>query len=221
MIEIQGNGNVVSREITVSSFLRLHISGKGTIELHQSDDEKVIVETDENLQQYFEAVNSGRTLYVSAEGKLRRPVFTKCIIKIYLRQLDVLYVRNDHADVICPEEIVLPGPLEIKIQSVGNTELNINAPAIKILSQCQGNVTLKGKCGSLDVKNMSEGNFNASGLSADELFIKNMSEGNIDLFANKTIKITHMGKGYIHYGGEAVLKDVKQWGNGEVKHVNY
>jgi len=220
MIEVQGNGNIVSREISVSSFIRLHLSGRGLIELHKSDEEKVIIETDENLQEYFEAVNSGRTLYVSAEAKFKKPVFTKCVMKIFLRQMDTLYIRNDNANVVCANEISLSNPLEVKIQSVGNTELNIVAPTIKILSQCQGDVVLKGKCESIEIKNQSQGNFNSRELIAEELTIKNMAQGNIDLFANKTISIKHFGQGYIHYAGNATLKDVKQFGESEIKHVN-
>src|ERR1035441_4102995 len=99
MIEVKGNGNIVSKEIPVSSFLRLHISGKGLIELIQSQDEKVIVETDENLVDCFDAQNSGSTLYVSVDGKLRKPVFTKCVVKVYFRQLDALVIRCSGGDV--------------------------------------------------------------------------------------------------------------------------
>jgi hypothetical protein len=219
MIEIKGNGNIVSREIKVSSFIRLHLSGKGVVELHKSDEEKVIVETDENLLEYFDVVNSGRTLYVSSEAKFKRPVYTSCRIKIYLRQVDTLYIRNDKADVVCPETISLPNSVDVTIQTVGNTELNFDCPAIKILCQAQGNVVLKGKCETISIKNQSEGNFNSSGLSADNLTIKNMAQGNVDLFANKTISIKHFGEGYIHYSGNAALKDVKQFGQGEITHV--
>ncbi|HET6992877.1 MAG TPA: DUF2807 domain-containing protein [Bacteroidia bacterium] len=219
MIEVKGNGNIVSREIKVSSFIRLHLSGKGLIELYKSDDEKVIIETDENLQEYFDVTNSGRTLYVSAEAKFRRPVYTSCKMKVFLRQIDTLYIRNDKADVVCPDEISLPNPIEIKIQSVGNTQLNLAAPSIKILCQCEGNVVLKGKCESIVIKNQSEGNFNSKELIAEELSITNMAQGNVDLFANKTISIKHFGQGYVHYSGNAALKDVKQFGDGEITYV--
>jgi Putative auto-transporter adhesin, head GIN domain len=220
MIEVKGNGNIVSREIKVSSFIRLHLSGKGTIELHQSGEEKVIVETDENLQEYFEIINSGRTLYISAEAKFRRPVYTKCRIKVFLRQIDTLYIRNEKADVVCADEISLSQPIEIKVQTIGDADLNIVAPAIRILSQSVGNVVVKGRCGRVDIKNQSEGNFNSMALMADELTIKNMAEGNVEVFANKAIAISHYGEGYIHYAGNAVLKDVKQYGQGVIEHVN-
>lgn len=219
MTEVQGNGNIVSKEVKVSSFIRLHLSGKGVIELHQSDEEKVVFETDENLLEYFEAENSGRTLYVSADGRLRKPVYTTCRIKVFFRQIDVLYVRNDHALVVCPHDIRLTAPIEIKIQSEGDTELNIIAPAINILCQAVGNVSLKGKCRTIRIKNQSEGDFDSTGLIAEVLSIRNMAAGNVELFADKEITISHFGEGYVHYSGNAVLKDVRQYGEGEVKHI--
>ena len=219
MFEVKGNGNIVSKETKVSSFIRLHLSGRGIIELYQADEEKVVIETDENLQEFFDITNSGRTLYVSSDAKLKRPVYTKSVIKVYIRQMDTLYIRNESADVVCPDRLNLANPLEIKIQSVGNTELDIAAPAIKLLSQCQGNVVLKGKCDSITIKNQSQGNLDTAQLEANELTIKNMAEGNIDLFANQSISISHYGQGYIHYAGNAILKDIKQYGDGEVVHV--
>jgi hypothetical protein len=219
MFEVKGNGNIVSKEINVSSFIRLHLGCKGLVELHQSNEEKVIVEADENLMDYFQVENAGRMLYISADGKFKKPVFTKCVTKVFFRQIDAIYIRNEGADVICPNEIVLSNPLEVIIQSEGNTSLNLNAPSIRLVNQSEGDVTVKGKCGSIKIRNQSEGNFNASELSADNLIIKNMAEGNIDLLANKEITIVHYGEGYIHYAGDAVLKDVKQYGEGLIKHV--
>ncbi|UPT67489.1 MAG: DUF2807 domain-containing protein [Sphingobacteriales bacterium JAD_PAG50586_3] len=220
MIEIKGNGNIVSRELNVSTFIRLHLACMGRIELYQSDEEKVVIETDENLHEYFTATNAGRTLYVSMEANFRRPVFTACVIKVFLRQLDTLYVRNSRGDVFCPKEISLLQPLEIKVQSEGNTSLHFVAPSIKLLSQTQGNVMLKGACEKLDIKNQSEGDLDASQLMAGELTIKNMAQGNISLHADKSITIKHYGQGYVHYSGNAVVKDVVQYGDGEIKHIN-
>jgi hypothetical protein len=220
MIEVKGNGNIISREIKVSSFIRLHLSGKGSVELYQSDEEKVIIETDENLQEFVWATNSGRTLYVSAESKLRKPVFTVCTIKIYIRQIDVMHIRNENSNLICGNQLAVTGPVEIKVQSAGNTELDINAPAIKILCQSVGNVMLKGKCDNLIVKNQAIGDFNSRDLIAGRVSIQNSAVGNVLLYAEKEITIKHSGVGYIHYAGKAILKDVLQHGVGEIKHMD-
>ncbi len=130
MIEVKGNGNIISREISVSSFIRLHIAGKGQV------------------------------------------------------------------------------------------ELDMNAPAIKILSQSVGDVVLKGKCESLTIKNQAVGDFSAGDLVADRVSLQNSAVGNVLLHAEKEITIRHSGVGYIHYSGKANLKDVLQHGVGEIKHVD-
>lgn len=219
MIEVKGNQTIISKEFQVSSFIRLHIAVNGTTQLIQSDEEKVVVETDENLMEFIEVQNVGRSLYVSTDGKLRKPVFTTCNVKIYLRQVDVLYARSHHGDVVCPSVITLASPLEVTIQSVGTNTLAIDAPAIKLVNQGQGNIVLKGKTMKLDMKNQGEGDIAAKEMIAEELVFKNMGTGDVELFAEKEITISNYGEGNILYSGDAVLKDVKQYGSGLIKHV--
>lgn len=219
MIEVQGNGNIVSREISVSTFIRLHLGCTGTIELHQSDEEKVTMEADENLMEYFAATNAGRTLYVSNEGNLRKPAFTSCTVKVYFRQLNKLILRNHDGRTMCPQQLLLKEPLDIKVQSVADTEIDVVAPSIKMVCQTVGNIAMKGSCEKLEIKNQSTGDFDASQLQVGDLSISNMAYGNVLLHANDTIRISHYGSGFIHYSGDANVKDVKQYGNGEIKHV--
>lgn len=80
--------------------------------------------------------------------------------------------------------------------------MQVNAAAIKILCQSEGNVLLKGKCESLTVKNQSQGDFNAKDLIADRVSISNMAQGNVLLHAEQEIRIKHQGLGYIHYSGK-------------------
>jgi hypothetical protein len=219
MLEIKGNGNIVSKQIQVSSFIRLHISAWGLTELIQSSEEKVIIETDENLSDCFQVVNSGRTLFISTEAKFRKPVFTHCKVKVYLRQINILYIRCEGGDVSCSAPIKLTSPFTITIQSVGNSHLNFQAPSIQLLSQSEGNVSISGTCQNLEIKNQSEGNFSSRELATETLTIKNMSVGNVEVFAEKQISIFHYGEGWVHYQGNAVLKDVKQFGSGPIRHI--
>lgn len=219
MVQVKGNGNIVSKTVSVSSFLRLHIGVRGITELIQSDEEKVEVELDENLMEYFSVMNSGSTLFVSVEGGLlRTPVFTKAVVRVYFRQMDHLVLRCEGGDVVCPQMISLASPLEVKMQSEGNLQLNVSAPQLKVSLQAQGNTTLAGKCGLVEIKNQSQGDLFAKELMASELTLKNSGQGNLEVFADKKISISHAGQGYIHYYGDAQLMDIKQHGQGEVKH---
>lgn len=220
ILEVEGNGNIISKRFEISSFLRLHLGTFGTVYLIKSDEESITVETDENLMEYFEAGNSGRTLYVSSSSKLRKPAYTSHKIFIRLRQLEDLVIRCENGNVITDGNLTLTEPITIKLQTVGNVELDLNAPSIKLTSQSVGNLTLKGNTDSLEIKNQSVGTLDAENLLAKRLKIKNQGVGNIDLNASETIEISHMGTGYVHFKGDAVLKNVKQFGSGEIKHVS-
>lgn len=219
MIEVKGNGNIVSREVNVSTFLRLHLGCQGTVELHQGDEEKVVIETDENLQDYVYVTNAGRTLYLSGSQVLKKPKFSLCRIKVYFRQLNILYLNNESGNLICDHEMILTEPLEINIKSVGKSELWVKAPSIKVNSHAVGDNVLKGSCEMLEIKNQSVGNLDASQMKAGNVSIKNKAVGNVWLHADHSLVISHHGVGFIHYTGNGVVKDVKQYGHGEVKWI--
>ncbi|MDB5088987.1 MAG: putative auto-transporter adhesin, head domain [Mucilaginibacter sp.] len=219
MIEVKGSGNIVSAVKSISSFIRLHISINGTIELIQADEEKVIVEADDNLQEYIEVTNSGRTLYVTAEGKWRTPGFSRLNVKVYYRQLFNIYNASTNGTLVCANPLRSSEPVEVKIYSdKSSSKLNINAPAVKLITACVGDVEIEGSCNVLEINAKSEGSLYARGMLAKNVSLKNYSVGNLDVYADETLAISNYGEGNISYWGDGVLKDIKQYGDGEVKH---
>jgi hypothetical protein len=217
-VEVQGSGNVVAREFPVSSFMRLHLSVQGDVVLVQSDDEKVVIEADDNLLNIFEVVNSGRTLYVTYSNKLRIPVFTKLKITVYLRQIDTLYTASQ-GDLTTDGALVFSTPLDVNIQSQGNTKLTLKAPSIDLSTSSQGDVELSGECSEANIKTQSQGNLNCKNLKAQDVTLRNMSQGNAEIYAENSVSIKHMGQGYVHYYGPGKLKDIQHYGDGEVRHM--
>ena len=220
MIKEKGTGNIISKTINVSSFIRLHVGISGYVELIQADEEKVIIETDDNLVDFVQIENSGRTLYVNGEAKWRIPEFTSLRIKVFYRQLYNLYNASERGELVCGNTLRSGEPVEIKIHSDKSaTSLDVDAVSVKLITACVGDVKLKGECTLLDINAKSEGSLDTSEMKAKNVVLKNYSEGNIDVYAEDTISIRNYGEGYIHYTGNAVLKDIKHYGEGEVRHV--
>jgi len=219
MIKVEGNGNIISKEIGVNSFVRLHVSLSGKVELVQADEEKVVIETDENLMDYMQIENSGRTLYVTTEGKWRVPGFTSLKVTIYYRQLYTIYYASEKSSLVCANTLRSGEPVEIKIYSDKSTSsLDIDAAQVKLITACVGNVEIKGACNLLEINAKSQGNLDAKNMKAQNVVLKNYSQGDIDLFADETLTISNYGQGNIHYWGKGLLKDIKQYGDGEVRH---
>ena len=218
-MQVQGSGTLVLREFPVSSFTRLHLSVRGAVELFQSNEEKVEVEGDDNLLDYLTVTNAGRTLYVTTEDKLRSPAFTQLRVRVHLRQLDKLDIAGQ-GTVCCANQLGVDGPLDVKVRAEGDTDLALNVAVLSVSAASQGSLTLRGQAGEVSIKTASQGHLFARELQAGQLKLRNMSEGNAELFATNTISIQHLGKGYVHYAGPARLLDVRQYGDGEIRHVD-
>lgn len=61
---IEGNGNLTTKDVSVSSFESLKASGVYELKLSQGGTESVKIEADENLHQYFNVHNEGRRLVI-------------------------------------------------------------------------------------------------------------------------------------------------------------
>ncbi len=219
MVEVKGNAEIVTKEIRVSSFVRLHLLTSGIIELFQADEEKVMIETDQNLIRYFEVTNSGRTLYVSSEGKFNKPLFTKCRVSIFLRTINTMDISHEGATVICKEGLKSPFPINIKVREAHSVSLSVESSFVGLLHQAAGNVTLSGKCRQAAIKVQGEGNLDATALQAEELQLKHLSGAEVKVYADKLIDINQLGDGPIYYSGPGILRDINVRGEGIVKHI--
>ncbi len=217
LVSIQGNGHLTTEERSVISFLRLHISLPCTLELIASDEEKIVVTTDENLQSFISTVNSGRTLYVSLRTSFNTCDFTSLKIQIYIRQMDTLNI-GANGNVIMTEAYKSLLPLDIKVQSSGHTELLLSAPSIKVNDQSHGDFKIIGECSVFAAKTQSHGNFDAKNLLAQNVTFNTQSKGNAWLYGSESLIIKHSADGFVHYYGDGILKDVRYHGTGELKH---
>lgn len=218
MMKAQGSGTLAVRTQEVSSFTRLHLSVAGTVHFVVGAEEKVVIEADDNLLDYVEIVNSGRTLYVTSAGKLRGPAFSTLRITVFMRQLNALNISAD-GNVACPDPLRLDTPLELKIQSNGQVAVWLEVPTLTANIASDGSTTLRGTADEAQIRVASHGHLLARDFRAQHLQLRNASDGNVEVWAEQTIALQHRGNGYLHYGGPARLTDVSQFGSGPVKHV--
>lgn len=217
MFLVEGSGNVISRERAVSSFIKLHAAFNGDIEITQSEEERVEVECDDNLQEHIEVTNAGRTLYITESGGIRKAKYTHILVRVYVRQIDTL-INSMHGSMRCANTIVAPDTFYLELNSHGNSKIDVRTAQLKCLTRCHGNLELSGECAEAAIKTQMHGDLLARGLKAKKITLKNMSHGNMEIYGSEQIFIRHMGTGYVHYYGNGRLMDINMMGQGEVKH---
>jgi hypothetical protein len=84
---ISGNGNVIHQERMAEGFNGIVLDGIGNIDVHFSENHKVVVTTDSNIQDYVTVKTVGTLLHIDEKhgGNGLKP--TRLIIDIYLLEI--------------------------------------------------------------------------------------------------------------------------------------
>lgn len=206
---IEGNGKHITRDVTISSFDALKVSGVYELKLLQGSKESVKIEADENLQDYFNVRNEGNKLVIDMDKlknkNLKKP--GKMIVYVTfkkLKALDLSTVGN-----VVSEESLSFDDLDLSNDSVGNVDLNLNAGKIDIKNSGVGNIKLRGKATDAIVKNSGVGSLEAGSFVVQTMNINNTGVGNAEVNAEKDLKVT-----------DSFLGKVKNRGNANVRRMN-
>ncbi|MDQ3682421.1 MAG: DUF2807 domain-containing protein [Bacteroidota bacterium] len=201
---IEGNGKIVTRDITVQSFDALKASGVYELKLVQGDKESVKIEADENLQELFTVKNEGSQLNIEMKKNLN--IKGRMKVKVYvtfrqLKSIDLSTVGN-----VSTENQLSFSDLNLKTQSVGNVDLNFTANKLELKNSSVGNVKLQGKAQTAVFKNSGVGNLRAGDFLVQSLDIDNSGVGNAEVNAEKELKVNENMLGKVTNKGAAPVK---------------
>ena len=216
LMGIKGNGDIVSQErtFTAAEFNRVIAYGVGNINIYPSEDYKVIVTTDSNIQDTIGTEVLGNTLHIENIRENYNP--TKLTIDVYLPEL---------------KAITLKGSGNIKINNGNGTDLEVvlsgsgNIDALKYQATVL-NTTLSGS-GNIKATatNSLNGNISGSGsITAQNNPVQNADisisgSGSAWVWVTGTLRGSISGSGSIFHKGNPAIK-VNISGSGRVSHYS-
>jgi hypothetical protein len=200
---IEGNGKLVTRDVTVQPFDVLKASGVYELKLSQGDKESVKIEADENLQDLFIVHNEGNELVIEMKKLEHKGLKSKDKMRIYvtfkkLKEMDLKTVGN-----VTSEEQLSFDDLALKNQSVGNVDLNMTASKLDLRNTSVGNVKLTGKAQDAVVKNSGVGSLEAGNFVVQTMNIENTGIGSAQVNAEKNLKVKDNMMGKVRNKGAA------------------
>ena len=207
---IEGNGNLVTREVSIQTFNSLDASGVYELKLTQGDRETVKIEADENLQELFQVRNEGQKLVIDMKKMEGKNLKSKNKMRVYvtfknLKALDLQTVGN----VIADNELSFQN-VSIKNKSVGSLDLNLNANKLELDNTSVGSVTLKGKADDAVIKNNGVGSLNAGRFVVQTLDIDNSGVGSAEVNAEKGLKVRDSFLGKVKNRGAATARKMNK-----------
>lgn len=206
--KIEGSGNVITKNFTVTSFDQLDIAGVFSVQLAQGSKEEVKIEADDNLMELFEVKNDGSRLVVSMQKDVSIQGSKK--MKLYvtfknLKSMDLKTVGN-----VSSAGNLSFADLAIENKSVGDVELKLTAQSVKIDNKSVGNVKLEGKAENAVIKNKSVGSIEAAGFAVQTMDIDNNGVGSAEVNAAKELKVKDSFLGKVTNKGAAIPKRVNK-----------
>lgn len=211
----KGSSRVITRTVEVTSFLQLHLCTQCNVEIVCADEEKVVIEMDDNLIEGVRVDNSIKTLFVTQDLKQNIPLFTYGKITIYCKTLEALYITS-HADVRTVKPLVSKSGVVVKTVTHGDVHLELEAPSIKVMATNHGDFTLKCVTENLVVNNASKGDMSLD-IRGASVEINHKGRGDMELHGScDKLSICNEGHGDIDGAGLVAVKaNVKSIGHGD------
>jgi len=213
--KIRGNGNVVTEEHKVGAFTELFLDGVCNIYLDQGDEEKVVIEADENLHEYIYVDYSGDRLEIDMKSRINIRSLKKLNIYITVNNLERLRIMG--VGNVKTEGTLKLDKLKTKITGVGNVKLELEANSLDAELNAVGNITLKGEINEAEISNSGVGKLDASDMRLNKLDLNVSGVGKTEVYVEKEVAVRSTGVGNVHVRGDAVITELHSTGVGKVK----
>ena len=210
----RGNGKVVSNERMVGDFTAISIDASVDVKLRQGEQTKVVVKTDENLQDNVTTEVSAGVLKIDNKGSFSRA--TEMVVFVTVKNLE--RVRINGSGDLESEGVFRGNELEILINGSGDVEMDLEMKHVTTLINGSGDVELTGIQGDLKLVVNGSGDFEAERVRLDQCNITVNGSGDVKLngSANDVI-LNQSASGDINlFNLKAVNVSVDSRGSGDV-----
>jgi hypothetical protein len=207
---IEGNGKMISRDISIGSFEGLKASGFYELKLSQGDKETVKIEADENLQEYFNVRNEGNTLVIDMKKLENKNLKSKNKMKVYVSFKNLKSLELNTVGNVASDKQLSFDNLDMNNKSVGNIDLKLTANKFDLKNTSVGNVKLSGKAQNVVVKNTGVGSLQAGNFVVETMNIENTGVGSAEVNAQKNLKVKDSFLGKVKNKGAAAPRKMNK-----------
>jgi len=207
---IEPSGNIITKDVAISSFNAINAQGLYELVLTQGDKESVKIEADDNLQDLFKVSNDNGTLVIDMPGLKNRNINFNdknhehtLNLKVYVtfKQLNAIDV-GIIGTVRCTTPLKADA-FKIDSRNVGNIELKLTTDKLTVNNKGVGNITLTGSANNVIITNSGVGKFDGADFIVQTMDIDNSGVGNAEVNVEKDLKVKESFLGKVTNNGNA------------------
>lgn len=207
-----GNGNVVKQERSVGSFYSISASSAINVYLFQSDEEKVIVEADDNLLDIIVTEVRNGCLKCTVKGQMRNAKK----LNVYVSFKNLEEVSASSASGIYSETVIKASNFEINASSASHVKLELDVKNLDAEASSASDIVLVGTCTHFEAESSSASGIDGRKLVAISADLSASSAGNIHIDVRESLEASASSGAYIGYSGKPSHKDVRNSSGGTV-----
>lgn len=229
----RGNGKIITIEKNLSPFERIHVGGSGELNYHQSQEYRVAVQIDSNLEEHLDISTRDSRLYIGP--KQGRALFspTKLIVDVYCPSPSGVAISGSvkftTMDKISAGDFRLnisgsgkvDGDFECDNFSTrisGSCDINSNIVCTSFSAEISGSgkIAVTGSAKNLNVSISGSGEFNANEFQTNNASVNVSGSGLIQLWVMEYLQARMSGSGGIRYRGDPQI-DLRSSGSARLE----
>lgn len=222
--KIRGNGNVITRNISINDYDKISITGPFTIEYKQSQEPSALkLTTDENLFEYIDihVVNSELQIQIKCPPKCKNGISIEPKeLKIVSHSKNLNKISLTGSGSFLTKDLVSTKNMIISLTGSGDICLQkLEANILSCNLAGSGDISIQGKCDVAKANIAGSGDIDLQKCEANQANCDIAGSGDIKIYATKKINANIVGSGSIHYtGNPEIQKSII--GNGSVTRIN-
>ena len=209
---IHGNGKVVKEERTVTGFEEVSVSTGIELILNQDSFEKVVVETDENIQKILKTEVTGNKLKVY----LSEGVNHAKELKVYVTVKQLKAVSASAGSEVKTEGKINADNLKITSSSGSEVKMEVSCTSLLVDSSSGSELTVSGNAVEIKAESSSGSDLNAVKLVAEKGEASASSGSDLDIHVTKEIKARSSSGSNITVWGNPANRDTNSSSGGDV-----
>lgn len=195
--QIKGSGTVIKETRKASNFQAIDIGGAFEIELIKSNEEKVIIETDDNIMPHIRVSVSGGELEIDNTEDINNP--TELKVTIYYKSLEGIDISGAaslySADVL--------ESINLEFDCSGASEITLKLKVVNMELDCSGasKLDLEGKANSVEMDLSGASVIRAYGLEINSLELEASGAAVVKVLVLDSFSIDASGASSVRYKG--------------------
>lgn len=213
---VRGSGTIVTVEQEITGFEMLNVSNAFEVDVNQSDDYRVVVRVDDNLERYLEVVEEGNALRIGLEPG-RAYNLSNATLEAEVDMPVLTGVTLSGASRVTVNGFGSSEPLDAKLSGASRLEGDIEAGDSGFRVSGSSRVVLRGEADDVTIDTSGSSRVDLSDFAGEDADVEASGSSTVIVNLSGTLDAAASGSSRVYYLGSPTLGNIDTSGASSVE----